>query len=225
VILFQKDGAQNDGAVFLGGSINYASPTETTCVEISKPCSATQEPYCKDAELWTLGSNGKTSDVSSLRVFDQYLHTSVLSGSQTTQSAPPPSGDGVTLFGNYDFNEQDPGSRTDEQQIHCGPINVTTAPGSDLETGKPFWVDGSNSFGTDILYPNTTNTSKLDCQQLFSNHWASSIRIDGDYIAVLFRDDGRTEIFKAPGDYRLRDNHIGDDGTKYLLIIPIKKKQ
>ncbi|MDO8655097.1 MAG: hypothetical protein Q7R48_01565, partial [bacterium] len=224
VILFQKDGAQNDGAVFLGGDMSYVSQPEARCIPITNACSGSQEPYC------VKGANEIVGDVSSLKVFNQYLLTDVPSGSQTTQLAKPPSGDGVTLFGNYDFNEQDPGSRAGEQQIHCGPINATSASGSDLKIGKPLWVngeDGSNNnrgIGAETLNSGD-NISNLQCTKLLKDHqWTSSIRIDGDYIAVLFRSDGRAEVFKAPGDYRLRDNHVGDDSARYLLVIPIKQR-
>lgn len=211
-ILFEKDGAQNDGAVFLGGgNLDQIPAPAAECINIAgRGCGQNnpgQEPYCKDSVV---------NDISSLKVFNQYLPYEIIAGQ--TIKTDPPSGDGVTLFGNYDFNEQDPGSSPkSEQQIYCGPINATTAP--DLANGKPLWVDSSTpNFNSQKTYP-----GEQKCGRLLSEPWTSSIKVAGDYIAVLFRSDGRAEVFKAPGDYRLRENHIGDDKAQYLLVIPIKR--
>jgi len=230
VILFEKENFREDGAVFLGGGVSYLAPTKADCKNITNACSTDQEPYCV---------NGKASiagEVSSLKVFHQYLFTKVSSGGQKIESADPPSGDGVTLFGNHDFNDQDPGDsdRANDQQIHCGPINATTDATRTLYNGKPLWVNGENQeIGSKTLNERPAgsvgigagkNESKLDCKNLLENHqWASSIRIDGDYIAVLFKDDGRAEVFESPGDWRLSENHIGNDSARYLLVIPIQK--
>ena len=58
---------------------------------------------------------------------------------------------------------------------------------------------------------------------LFGDDEVSSIRVEGDYIAVLFRDDGRGEVFRE-SDIRLKDNHIGDDQAKFILVIPVIKR-
>ncbi len=51
----------------------------------------------------------------------------------------------------------------------------------------------------------------------------SSIRIEGNYIAVLFRGDGRGEVFRE-SDIRLKDNHIGDNEVEYILVMPVIKR-
>lgn len=51
----------------------------------------------------------------------------------------------------------------------------------------------------------------------------SSIKIEGDYIVVLFREDGRGEVFRE-SDFRLKDNHIGNDQAKFMLVIPVIKR-
>jgi hypothetical protein len=104
-----------------------------------------------------------------------------------------PSGDGVTLYNNYDFNEE-----TDAKDL---PLENCHFP---LSNNQPLWVDFSMC-------------SVLDKQK------ASSIKVDGTYIALLFRQDGRCEVFKTPGDLRLKDNNIGDDQAKYMLVIPVAK--
>ncbi len=237
VVLFENDGFKEDGAVFLGGRVLYGQNVEAECVNLDKQsCNQnnSEEPYCKDPVM-----KNDSSLVSSLKIFHQYLLLNVASGGQKTKLENPPSGDGVTLFGNYEFNVQDPGSgsgefgggfnpfntRAIDNQIHCGPINATTVPGSPgLATGKPFWVNGGQEIGTPVLYSGTKNESKLKCTKLLAeNTWASSIRIEGDYIAVLFTNDGRAEVFESPGDLRLRDNNIGDDSARYLLVIPVQK--
>ncbi len=220
VVLFENEGAQYDGAVYLGGEILYGQPVKAECVNITNACKTDQEPYCTSPiETQIVGK------VSSLRVFNQYLLSDVPTGGQITQYKGAPSGDGVTLFGNYDFNEQDPGSRpAADQQIYCGPINATTAPASDLKIGKPLWVDANHLQNINFGATNTTYPGTLNCKELFLNHWGSSIRVDGDYIAVLFRGDGRVEVFRKD-DNRLRENHIGDDSARYLLVIPVKQGQ
>ena len=231
VILFEKERFQEDGAVFLGGKVDYIDPTKTTCVDITNACGTNQEPYCTSSS-----STSIAGEASSLKIFHQYLFTKVSSGGQKIESEDPPSGDGVTLFGNHDFNDQDPGDsdRARDQQIHCGPINATTDTTRTLYNGKPLWVNGENQeIGTQTLNERpagsvgigqSVNMSKLKCAKLLvENTWTSSIRVDGDYIAVLFKDDGRAEVFESPGDYRLRDNHIGNDEARYLLVLPIQK--
>ena len=215
VILFEKEGFQEDGAVFLGGGVSYTNPTETTCKDITNACNTNQEPYCVD------GASSVAGEVSSLKVFHQYLLTNVPSGGQKIESAPPPSGDGVTLFGNYDFNTQAKSDRSEGDQEHCGPINVRTDASGALKLGKPLWVNGSVKYGETI--GSGENQSKVGCSHLLNQTRISSIKVEGDYIAVLFKDDGRAEVFESSGDNRLRDNHIGDDSARYLLVIPIQK--
>ncbi|MCH8741347.1 hypothetical protein IH779_00315 [Patescibacteria group bacterium] len=58
-----------------------------------------------------------------------------------------------------------------------------------------------------------------DCS-VFPPNQVSSIKIEGNYIAVLFRDDGRGQVFRKTV-LRLKDQHIGDNQTKFMLVIPI----
>lgn len=222
VVLFQNTGAQGDGAVFLGGPVSYVAQPKAECINITNACKTDQEPYCvSSSEIGTQIAG----DVSSLRVFDQYIGVSVTGapGGQTIGSTNPPSGDGVTLFGNYEFNEQDVDIRNSDDQKHCGPINAQTDKTDALKSGKPLWVNGSKNFTNGATIGSEDNESKESCPTILEIRTrASSIRVDGDYIAVLFRKDGRAEMFKAPGgDYRLSENHIGDDKARYLLVIPI----
>lgn len=59
-----------------------------------------------------------------------------------------------------------------------------------------------------------------DCSVFPSDDGVSSIKIEGNYIAVLFRDDGRGQVFRETV-LRLKDQHIGDNKTKYMLVIPV----
>ena len=154
LVSVKKEGFQWDGAVFLGGQ--FADTPQTECVKIAEPCSANKEPYCES-------KNSVAGLVSSLKVFHQYLLTTVSSGGQT-ESANPPSGDGVTLFGNYDFNEQDKSGRNQGDQYHCGPINATTDTTHALYNGKPLWVDGSKDFGETIGSGN--NQTTVSCNRV-----------------------------------------------------------
>jgi len=134
-------------------------------------------PYCKES----VGSKA-----SSITIFKQNLYGNA-------------SGDGVTLYGNYDFNEEE-GGKPEENKV-CGPFKP--------EGRFPLWVDENNS--------------EYDCADVLGKKYGSSIKVDGNFIAVLFREDGRGEVFKPPGDLRLKDNHIGDNEARYMLVIPVAK--
>jgi len=123
-----------------------------------------------------------------------------------------PTGKGVTLYANYDFNEEE-GGKDWNGKGQCGPYAPT----------EPTWIE-------------TCQCSEVEpgdeCKPVLENPGGpiggpkgSSIRIEGSYIALLFREDGRCEVFKSPGDVRLNGNHIGDDQARYMLVIPISKEE
>ncbi|MBI4123094.1 MAG: hypothetical protein HY458_01880 [Parcubacteria group bacterium] len=215
VVLFEKERFEGDGAVFLGGKdLNQIPAQRAECIPIAESCSQTQEPYCQGFVA---------NEVSSVKVFNQYLPYEIVSNQTITNTIPvnSPSGDGVTLFGNYDFNEQPKSDRNEADQKHCGPINAQTDATGALRSGKPLWVNGSVNFGTTI--GSGDNQSTVSCDRVLSKTRASSIRVNGDYVAVLFREDGRAEVFEGD-DIRLKNNHIGDNEARYLLVIPIKAR-
>lgn len=115
-------------------------------------------------------------------------------------------GNGVTLYSNFNYNEQG-GSDPD---LQCGPFRPTL---------EPKWVDKNASPACALIFEGGCGFGAG------GGGCASSIRVDGTFIAVLFRNDGRGDVFTGPGDPRLKDNHIGDDRAKYMLVIPISPNQ
>lgn len=113
--------------------------------------------------------------------------------SQRPPGSPDPTGE-IILYEHPNFNE-------DKAGISCRPFPPLplVAP-----LTVPAWVDGS------------------DCTLLMTGD-ASSIRVEGNYIAVLFREDGRGEVFRD-SDLRLKDNHIGDNKVKFMLVIPAVRR-
>lgn len=100
---------------------------------------------------------------------------------------------GVTLYSNYDLNDE-------------GGADPNRSCRFDLSfLPKPLWVNPG------------------DCSGVLGAGITSSIRITGDYIAVLFRDDGRGNVFRDT-DLRLKDDHIGDNQARYMLVIPAIKR-
>lgn len=105
---------------------------------------------------------------------------------------------GVTLYSNYEFNEEGGG----EANVECGPFPRPSEP--QFRT-MPQWIriaSACDMHGTKV----------------------SSIRVEGDFIAVLFREDGRGEVF-TESDIRLKDNHIGDDKSRLMLVVPTIKTE
>lgn len=103
---------------------------------------------------------------------------------------------GVTIYEHENLN-------LDEDGEECGPPGFRFRP-----LAEPEWIDPG---GCSVLRPgNGQSPSKV-----------SSIKIEGNYIAVLFREDGRGEVFRYPGALRLKDRHIGNDEAKYMLVIPV----
>lgn len=120
---------------------------------------------------------------------------------QPTPANPAPTG-GVTVFANKDLNEE---GGTDDN-VFCGPFSPDPLP---------LWVtDASNRDATD---PTSA------CPYVLGSKRASSIRVEGDYIAVLFLDDGRAQVFEE-SDLRLKDDHVGNDEVEYMLVIPVIKQ-
>lgn len=183
-----------------------------------------KEPYCSD---------DGASKPSSITLFQQVILNSILGPFEIGQEH----GNGVTVFSNFQFNEQ---QNPDQSNIHCGPINAVTDVSGRLAKGKPLWIDGSQAIqapsivndinGDGSCDKNELGCSKLDCQTLFNQKKISSIKVEGNYIAVLFREDGRGEVFGLPdrfpyGDENLKQgNHIGNDKARYLLVIPVAQK-
>jgi len=126
-------------------------------------------------------------------------------------------GDGVTLYADYDFNEQEDGKQRDDcgdqggEGCICKPIPPLTP--------NPLWIEPGGGLAE---YPGSNCNVILgavpgDDENLYPR--ASSIKVQGNFMAVVFRNDGRCEVFQA-SDVRLKNNHIGDDQIKYLLILP-----
>ncbi|OHA68274.1 MAG: hypothetical protein A3A32_00360 [Candidatus Wildermuthbacteria bacterium RIFCSPLOWO2_01_FULL_48_35] len=234
VILHERNNYEYDATVWMGGDgppMDFPyEPPDHGCINVASTGSCDdqfKEPYCID---------NSSKSASSLTVFKQVINF----------GPPEEMGEGVTVFGNFQWNEQDKDDRSGDQQIHCGPISAVTEdrdlpPGRRLETGSPLWVDGRIEIGESVLYDGTENRSERDCAKLFggaSNPFrrlptktmVSSIKIAGNYIAVLFRPDGRGEVFGLPerapnGDYNLKQgNHIGNDQATAMLVIPVESK-
>lgn len=211
-ILYENTNFKDRANVFTGGNDPKALGTPQ-CIPLtgskSKDCNMAtdaggSEPYCtKKIER----------SASSLLVFRQNVN------------GGDPGGLGVIAFANYQWNEQPKGDRGNDN-IHCGPINTLNSEPT-LGIGKPLWVTGSYDFNgppDDVLYNDPINPDKKStekCSELFDRSQISSISVDGNYMGVLFRDDGRGEAFLSPGDIRLKDNHIQDDSAKFLLVIPL----
>src|SRR3989344_533778 len=234
VILHERNNYEYDATVWMGGDgppMDFPyEPPDHGCINVASTGSCDdqfKEPYCID---------NSSKSASSLTVFKQVINF----------GPPEEMGEGVTVFGNFQWNEQDKDDRSGDQQIYCGPISAVTEdrdlpPGRRLETGSPLWVDGRIEIGESVLYDGTENRSERDCAKLFggaSNPFrrlptktmVSSIKIAGNYIAVLFRPDGRGEVFGLPerapnGDYNLKQgNHIGNDQATAMLVIPVESK-
>jgi len=168
-ILHENENFEGDCQVFLD---NYPNLANTPCVTTGIG------PFC-------VPDQNVKDKASAITLFNQRLYD-------------VPTGDGVTLYANFDFNEEEsPG----DPLIQCGPFK---------DDPNPKWIDAS---------------SGGDCASILGNNpKGSSIRVDGSYIALLFREDGRCEVFKPPGDLKLNDgNHVGDDKARYLLVIPVAK--
>ncbi len=243
-ILYENGNFKEDAAVFLGGEIpdpskisdpnyDYNEKLKPVCVNLvvsgnplftNNTCANNSGIYCKEP----IGANR----ASSLRVFRQVIPRTI------DGNVKDPGGLGVIVYGNYQFNEQ---SATN-QQVHCGPINAFNSDDTHgvnvIGQGKPLWVDENwkdpatgqakfNASPDDVR----GSDSKEDCKEVFGSQGTlqspsrvSSISVDGNYMGILFRDDGRGEAFLSPGDIRLSENHIGDDKAKFLLVIPLQPK-
>lgn len=148
-------------------------------------------PYCVE---------GVADRASAIHIFKQSLSASDISG------------EGVTLYADYDWNQEGGGKQKDDcagGDCKCGPI-----------TGK-------NNRPT-IISPlgftdGASEPAGSDCTYVLGHTNGSSIKVDGNYIAVLFRLDGRCEVFKPSGDYRLDGNHIGNDKAWALMVIPVSR--
>jgi hypothetical protein len=170
-ILHENSNFEGDCTVFFTDHPDMTDPALMNGPQ-DKPCiNSGTGPYCQQ-KVW--------DKASSITLFKQLLRAT-------------PSGDGVTLYNNYDFNEEEGGKDLPLEECHFP-----------LSDNQPLWID-------------STRCSVLASQK------ASSIKVDGTYIALLFRQDGRCEVFKPPGDLRLKDNNIGDDQAKYMLVIPVAK--
>ncbi|MFC1629962.1 hypothetical protein ACFL06_00305 [Patescibacteria group bacterium] len=202
VILHEHSNFQGDAEVYLGGSedttLSYGEEV-ANCINLEEgdsqcPNDSITTPYCQEHV-----NKNNDPKVSSVSIFKQKLLTDMTSG------------DGVSVYSNYDWNEEDdPG----EDNVFCGPFKPSIEPKwVDLNTSS----DGDSTSGT--LHGNSAN----GCRYILGLERGSSIRVDGSYIAVLFRESGRAEVFFPPGDVRLKDNHIGNDKARYLLVIPIAR--
>lgn len=209
-VLFENERFRDRATVFLGGN-DPANP-KPQCVNLGNygdSCGDNKsEPYC----VKKVGGSA-----SSIKVFRQRIE------------GGDPGGEGVIVWGNYDSNWQKPGIGVSaDEQIHCGPINAVNSSDT-LGVGKLLWVteksDNFNGPPNDVRNESGEPgaESKENCKRLLVNKWASSISIDGNYMAVLFREDGRGEVF-TESDIRLTDNHIGDNQVKYILVIPLQVK-
>ena len=178
-ILHEHPNFQGDCQVFLDAAA-AANLDSTTCTNSGSG------PFCApDQEI-----KGRTSSIT---IFHEVLRSQQW-------------GEGVTLYADYDFNEQEDGNQRDDCGISSGE-GCICKPVPNLVF--PTWVEGA-----------TGEATGSECEKLLSEEKASSIKIDGSYMAVVFREDGRCEVFRE-SDVRLKNNHIGDNQIKYLLVVPV----
>lgn len=226
-ILHEKQNPLIDGGnamVVLGNKPGRAEgPTwtkEPFCTNLEDPCDNNYNTFC-------VPGHEIKGETSAITVFKQVTVPIKLPHPFIDFFGKDPKswGDGVTIFGNYQYNEQDPRDRKEDEQIHCGPINLTNWPlGKSFSNvyPKPWLFDGSDEVGEPILYKGTDNESKLNCAKLLKDKKVSSIKVQGNFIAILYRSDGRGEVF-FDDDPRLKDNYIGDNEARYLLVIPVQE--
>ncbi len=237
-ILYENANFKEDAMVVLGGTDSEKIETDKkkSCVNLyvknnplfpKDACPNASGIYCKEPM--------DENRVSSLRVFQQVIPRLVPIKDPNNPALKDPGGEGVIVWGNYQWNEQAKGDRAGDQQIHCGAINAVNSA-TTLGAGKPLWVSESsanfNGPPNDKRYAGTDNESNENCKDVFNTppgpginkppSMVSSISVDGSYIGILFNDNGKGEAFLSPGDIRLFDNHIGDDQAKYLLVIPLQ---
>jgi hypothetical protein len=187
-ILHENSNFEGDAEVFFGGAPTELPPP---CITLSMD---TGQRICDQSMTQSYCQEHVRLRASSINVFKQNLHGTV-------------SGDGVTLYANYDFNEE---TNPKDDNKQCGPFNPS----------QPQWVDETSGPG-DCSYLFNPAPGPIPGGPTSGESTVSSIKVDGSFIAVLFRKDGRGEVFKVPGDLRLKDNNIGDDQAKYMLVIPI----
>jgi len=177
-VLHEHNDFRGDAEVFFGGTIDEWPPR---CIPLSEggaipecnPLIGMDNSYCVE--------HVEKDRVSSISVFVQRPPDSSL-----------PSG-GITLYQNYNFNE-------DENGAECGIYPIPP-----MALDYPQWIDAGW------------------CPTFTDSNGISSLRVEGNFSAVLFRGDGRGEVFTA-SDIRLKDNHIGDNQTRAMLVIPVIKK-
>lgn len=200
-----------DAELILGNRGGPTTKGTPMCVNLSDGCDNDRNTFC-------IPGNEMGDRASALTVFKQVVRP--ISDKKAW-------GDGVTIFGNYDLNEQAPYERNDDEQIHCGPINLRYGAWKYYSDGTPkplmLGIGTIPEIGQEKLYSGGENESQRDCKKLLEEKVISSIKVDGKFIAVLFREDGRGEVF-FKDDPRLNDNHIGDNAARYLLVIPIQER-
>jgi len=174
VVLHEHSEFDGDAEVFFGGNIDSDPSLQLRwCYELGAT-----ERSCTNTVGDSFCQKSVGGRASAITIFDQ-----------RPPGSPLPTG-GVTLFSNYEFNDQDDEGEPD---IECGPYP------DQLDPTRPQWI------------------TRSDCPI-----GVSSIKIEGDYIAVLFRGDGKGEVFRE-SDLRLKGNRIDDDKVEYMLVIPVVK--
>jgi hypothetical protein len=201
-VLHEKSNFEGDAEAFFGGSFLDLPPP---CIDLPTEdgqgvCQNTAEPYCREHVR---------DRASSITIFKQ------------REPDEESAGEGVTLYANYNFNEQEEEEEKDENRV-CGPF----------KPNKPHWItedttsfDGPSEFPQDCGYVlgNRADPSQPGGKECGGDSCASSIKVDGNFIAVLFREDGRGQVFKK-SDLRLAGEHIGNNEARYMLVIPVAAK-
>lgn|GEM_PF-1951023 len=193
-ILHEQSDFHGDVEVFFGGDFHDLPPPCINLSEAGGPCpNVWPGPYCQERV------NHNEPRSSAITIFKQ------------RRPGEASVGDGVTLYANYDYNDLDDPK---DNNRYCGPFKPQ----------QPLWVTkDSNGEGTDCVGGEGKEVRCEDCNYVLGgagDPQGSSIEVDGNFIAVLFWGDGRGEVFEQ-GDKRLKDNHIGDDEARYMLVIPI----
>lgn len=195
-VLFEDENYRKSATVWLGGE---PDDPKAQCLPLDVPCSFAQrqEPYCIE---------NISTKASSIYVFRQTLEKPANLSDW---------GEGVTIFEHSEWNDQESGA-------YCGPINIGLPEVAGWPKPKPIWVDGSKDLGGGHPEYGT-----LDCQKVLGSGGiapiageVSSIKVAGNYLGVLFRVDGRGEVFAPIGSYNLKTNYIGNDAARFLLVIP-----